>query len=78
MRNLMGKFINPHQRVCIPGRSITDNIILCNDLLKGFHQKRASPKMCLKHDISKAFDWLKWDFIVAALKALQFPMIFIN
>ena len=78
MKNFMGKLINPHQHACIPRRSITDNIMLCNNPLKGFHLNRGSPKMLLKHDISKAFDWLKWDFIVAPLKALQFPMIFIN
>lgn len=70
----MDKLISPAQLAFIPGRSITDNILLTHDLVRGFHLNRGPPTMCLKLDLSKAFDSIKWDFIEAALKCFNFPI----
>lgn len=73
LKPLMAKIIHPSQTGFIPGRSIWHNILLSNDLIKGFHLCKGDPKMCLKLDLCKAFDSVRWDFVKSALIALNFP-----
>lgn len=74
----MSKIINQSQSAFIPGRSIMDNILLSNDFVRSFHLPKGIPGMCLKLDLSKAFDSLRWDFVEAALIALRFPSMAIK
>lgn len=74
----MAKIINPCQSAFISGRSISDNIILCHDLVKGFHLNRGKQRLSLKHAITKAFDSVNWSFIEAAMHSLNFPGQFIH
>lgn len=69
----MARLINPAQSAFIPGRTISDNVLLSHDLVGGFHLNKGTPKMCLKIDLSKAFDFVRWEFLQAALLAMNFP-----
>lgn len=62
----------------IPGRSITDNILLANDLVRGFHLDKGPARMCLKLDLSRAFDSVRWKFLEVAMEHLNFPRKMIN
>lgn len=77
LKPLMNKIISICQSAFIPGRSITNNILLSNDLVKGFHLNKGAAKLCLKIDLSKAFDSVSWKFL-QALSAMGFPLIFIQ
>lgn len=46
--------------------------------MKNYHKDTISPRAALKIDITKAFDTVRWDFLLNTLKALRFPDIFIN
>lgn len=74
----MGNLINNSQSAFITGRSIKDNILLCHDIVRSFHLDKRNPRMCLKLDLSKAFDSVRWKFVETALKYLNFPQTFIN
>ena len=73
MKPFMEELISPWQSTFISGRNIADNILLCHDLFKGFHLDKGKPRMCLKLNNNKAFDSVRWDFVEAALKALNSP-----
>lgn len=65
--------ISEFQSAFIPGRFITDNIIITHELLHSLHTKRIkTPFMALQLDIAKAFDKVEWNYLEAILKRLGF------
>ncbi|XP_039029206.1 uncharacterized protein LOC120163306 [Hibiscus syriacus] len=69
--------ISLNQTAFIKGRSIVDNTLLAQELVKGYGRKSISPRCSMKIDLHKAFDSPHWDFISSILKALQLPPRFI-
>ena len=74
LKPLIAKIVGPMQSAFVPGRSIADNILLAQDLIHNFHLNKGSPKMCIKLDLAKAYDSVRWDFLEAALRCLRFPV----
>ncbi|GKB10356.1 RNA-directed DNA polymerase, eukaryota, reverse transcriptase zinc-binding domain protein [Tanacetum coccineum] len=52
----LNKLVNLNQSAFIQGRSIQDNILLTQELLKGYNRKGGSKRCSLKIDIAKAYD----------------------
>ncbi|KAK4383214.1 hypothetical protein Sango_2797600 [Sesamum angolense] len=61
----------------VPGRSISDNILLDQELLAGYNQMRLPDRCTLKVDIQKAYDSVEWDFLLDVLRLFNFPYQFI-
>lgn len=78
LKGVMAKLISSNQSAFIPGRSITDNILLCHDLMRSSHLQAGPPRMFLKIDLSKAFDSARWDFIKFPLENMNFSSTVIN
>nr|GEU28937.1 hypothetical protein [Tanacetum cinerariifolium] len=57
----------------IPGRQITDNILLTQELLRGYNWKNGARRVALKIDIHKAYDTVNWDFLERVLIMFKFP-----
>ncbi|KAK6146582.1 hypothetical protein DH2020_020451 [Rehmannia glutinosa] len=66
--------ISESQSAFIPGRLITDNILLAYETHHFMRSKTSSSRglMSVKLDMSKAFDRVEWPFLLAVLKALGF------
>lgn len=60
------------------GRNITDNILLVKEHLRGFGQKGTTRRVCIKLDITKAFDSASWKAIRLTLASLMFTPCFVN
>ncbi|XP_074277582.1 uncharacterized protein LOC141601216 [Silene latifolia] len=72
----MPKLVGMEQAAFIPGRSLHENTMLTQSLIKGYTRKHLTPRCMLKVDISKAFDSLQWEFLKNMLLGLGFPMLF--
>lgn len=77
------KHVIPHvidiaQSAFIKGRSITDNILIAQELFRGYGRANGSAKCALKIDLHKAFDSISWEFILKALNRMQFPATFVK
>ncbi|KAL0284499.1 UNVERIFIED_CONTAM: Retrovirus-related Pol polyprotein from type-2 retrotransposable element R2DM [Sesamum radiatum] len=59
------------------GRSISDNILLAQELFSGYNQRHLPPRCALKVDLRKAYDTVEWDFLHAVLTLFGFPAQFI-
>ncbi|KAL8091471.1 hypothetical protein AgCh_033905 [Apium graveolens] len=62
----------------IPGRSISDNILLAQELFHGYDRETGASRCALKIDLHKTFDTLKWDFILVVLHKIRVPDVMIS
>ncbi|KAL0448496.1 UNVERIFIED_CONTAM: hypothetical protein Slati_1406000 [Sesamum latifolium] len=78
MQAVLEKLIDTTQNVFVPGRSISDNILLAQELLSGYKQKRLPPRCTIKVDLQKAYDSVEWNYLMVVLRLFKFPLPFIN
>ena len=72
------EIISPHQSAFMPDRLLGENVLLATDLVQGYNRQDSEAKAMLKVDLKKAFDSVRWDFVLAALRALDIPLQFIE
>ncbi|KAL2237640.1 UNVERIFIED_CONTAM: hypothetical protein Sindi_0955700 [Sesamum indicum] len=75
---ILDKLISPCQAAFVPGRSIGDNIMLAQELFTGYNPTHLPPRCALKVDIRKAYDTVKWDFLIAVMELFGFPHTFVK
>lgn len=75
---LMSKIISNSQSAYVQGRSITDNIQLAQEIVRGYNVYRSQPKCCLKIDLRKAYDTISWSFLKEVLQGLRLPWIMVE
>ncbi|KAL0293586.1 UNVERIFIED_CONTAM: hypothetical protein Sangu_3235000 [Sesamum angustifolium] len=78
MQPVLHLLIDHSQTAFVPGRSIADNILLAQELLAGYNQRRLPPRCTLKVDIQKAYDSVEWDFLLEVLRLFNFPPRFVG
>ncbi|KAL0451703.1 UNVERIFIED_CONTAM: hypothetical protein Slati_1148400 [Sesamum latifolium] len=74
LKPLLHHTISPSQSAFIPGRLITDNVLIdfeANHYLKSMRGGRAG-SVAVKLDMSKAYDRLEWSFLERMLSRLGF------
>ncbi|GAA0142488.1 hypothetical protein LIER_35577 [Lithospermum erythrorhizon] len=75
---VLPKVIGINQSTYIPGRKITDGILLMQELVCGYHRKLGMPICALKVDIMKAYDSMHWEFLWTIMERMGFPCRFLE
>ncbi|XP_062080395.1 uncharacterized protein LOC133785155 [Humulus lupulus] len=70
--------IHGNQGAFIKNRLLAHNILIFQDLLKGYTRKNILARYIMKIDLSKAYDTVDWQFVADLLKGLCFPSRFIH
>nr|GEY48812.1 hypothetical protein [Tanacetum cinerariifolium] len=78
MKNGLCKVVSINQRAFILGRHIQDNILLTQELLRGYDRKQGSKKCAMNIDIQKAYDTVNWEFLAEVLKEVGFHQVMIK
>lgn len=78
LKMILPQVISQSQSAFMPGRLLAENVLLATDLVQGYNTANSSPRAMLKVDLRKAFDTIRWDFIIDSLKALSIPLKFIR
>ncbi|KAL9684008.1 hypothetical protein QQ045_021439 [Rhodiola kirilowii] len=76
LKDILPEIVSDSQSAFVPGRLITDNILLAREVLH-YVKSRRNQKKCffsLKTDMSKAYDRVKWSFLEGMLLRLGFPV----
>uniref|UniRef100_A0A803P8Y0 Reverse transcriptase domain-containing protein n=1 Tax=Cannabis sativa TaxID=3483 RepID=A0A803P8Y0_CANSA len=75
LKLVLNKLISSNQSAFLPGRLISDNIIIAQEVAHTIKLKSQGRKgwMALKLDMAKAFDRVEWAFLSAILKKMDFP-----
>ncbi|VFQ76028.1 unnamed protein product [Cuscuta campestris] len=80
--NRLGKLlhliISEEQGAYVPGREIMDQILITKELVHHINRKAHGGNLIVKLDIAKAFDKLKWSYLMDILKAFGFSPQFIR
>ncbi|XP_074305519.1 uncharacterized protein LOC141640735 [Silene latifolia] len=78
LSDVLPDIISPNQGGFIKGRNIVENVLICQDLVRLYKRKSASPRCLIKIDLRKAYDTIEWSFLHSMLVALNFPTGFID
>jgi hypothetical protein len=74
MKQILAQIISPTQSAFIPGRLITDNVLVAFEALHTMDACMTGKQgyMALKLDMSKAYDRVEWDFLERVMLKLGF------
>jgi hypothetical protein len=73
LKIILPDVISPSQSAFIPGRQISDNTLLTQELLHNHHLNKGPARCALKIDLKKAFDTISWQFIIKGLQCIGLP-----
>ncbi|GJX09286.1 RNA-directed DNA polymerase, eukaryota, reverse transcriptase zinc-binding domain protein [Tanacetum coccineum] len=69
----LSQIVDENQSAFVPGRAITDNILLTQELLKGYNCINGPKRCAYKIDIQKAYDTVSWEFLKDIMGRFGFP-----
>ncbi|KAL0412995.1 UNVERIFIED_CONTAM: hypothetical protein Sradi_1501200 [Sesamum radiatum] len=62
----------------VPGRLLSDNVLLAQELIDSLESRRADVNVVFKLDMAKAYDRVSWEFLYHVLQQKGFPQCWIN
>lgn len=74
IQTILPQLVGPHQTNFVPGRHITENIVVAQEIVHSMY-KKTSPRgfLAIKVDLEKAYDRLSWEFINETLCEARTP-----
>ncbi|KAJ9538795.1 hypothetical protein OSB04_031528 [Centaurea solstitialis] len=78
MKGYLDGLISRNQSAFIPGRRISDNILMAHQLVSGYHKHSGPPRCAFKIDIRKAYDMVNWEYIIIMLQGFGFHPVFVK
>ena len=80
LKQVLPQIIFPTQSAFVPGRLITDNVLVAYEMLHTMHSRKKGKKgsLALKIDISKAYDRIEWQFLKSIMEKMGFPATWIE
>ncbi|KAK1257696.1 hypothetical protein QJS04_geneDACA016277 [Acorus gramineus] len=71
LQEVLPQIVSVHQTAFIKGRSIHHNILLAHELVN-YLDKGGKSRACVKIDLRKAFDSVRWQYLQEVLRGFQF------
>lgn len=78
LKSILPSVISHAQSAFLPTRLLSENVLLASEIVQGYNRKNIKARALLKVDLRKAFDSVRWDFMLATLSALIIPEKFIG
>lgn len=80
LKRLLPGMISENQSAFVPGRIITDNVLVAFEIIHHMKRKHSGTEedLALKLDISKAYDRLSWCYLRAVMRMMGFCSKWIN
>ncbi|XP_019238911.1 PREDICTED: uncharacterized protein LOC109218965 [Nicotiana attenuata] len=78
LRLVLPTLIFANQSAFVSGRTIVQNILIFQDLVRLYNRKNTTQSCLIKIDLKKAYDTVEWTFVEEILYAMNFPQRFIK
>jgi len=79
LKGVIDKLISPEQVTFVPGRSISDNILLVQEHAHSLGNARVHDGLVMaKLDMERAYDRMDWDFLFNVLAGIGFNETWIS
>ncbi|CAA7058008.1 unnamed protein product [Microthlaspi erraticum] len=78
LKLVLPSIVLSNQTAFVKDRLLLENVLLATEVMQGYHKAGIGSRITLKVDISKAFDSVRWDFLLSVLQAYRFPLSFIK
>ena len=78
LKKVLPCITNPSQGAFAQGKELLYNVLLCQELVRGYNRQHISPRCIIKIDLKKAYDLVYWEFLEEMLDYIRFPRIFIT
>ncbi|XP_021996129.1 uncharacterized protein LOC110893325 [Helianthus annuus] len=72
IKGALNDIVSINQSAFVPGRRISDNILLTQELMHNYHRNVGPPRCAFKVDIQKAYDTVDWRFLKSVLLGFGF------
>ncbi|KAL0463200.1 UNVERIFIED_CONTAM: hypothetical protein Slati_0207600 [Sesamum latifolium] len=72
------ELISPSQSGFVPGRLISDNILLAQEMIHIWTSDTKNSNLVIKLDMSKAYDRVSWAFLLIVMQKMGFPTRFLT
>lgn len=69
---MLPRLISENQSGIIKGRSITENVLMAQEIVQGIFLPNKGGNMVIKLDMKKAYDRLSWSFVTSVLRRFGF------
>ncbi|KAL0287184.1 UNVERIFIED_CONTAM: hypothetical protein Scaly_2773100 [Sesamum calycinum] len=76
--HVLPKVISLSQSGFVPGRLLSDNVLLAQELVHSLESRRPDANVVFKLDMAKAYDRVSWDFLYQVLRRKGFPQRWIG
>ena len=77
LKLILPQLISPTQSAFVPGRLITDNVLVAYETLHAIHIRKKGA-LSLKLDVSKAYDRVEWGFLKGMMIKLWFLEVWVD
>jgi len=79
LHRILEEVISAEQSAFIPGRLITDNVLIAYECIHYLRNKRGKQGDCaIKLDMAKAYDRVEWRYLECIMRAMGFPEVWIS
>nr|GEW46638.1 hypothetical protein [Tanacetum cinerariifolium]GEW50942.1 hypothetical protein [Tanacetum cinerariifolium] len=72
IKDCLNRLVSLNQSAFVSGQSITDNILLTQEIMHNYHLDHGASRCTFKVDIQKAYDTVDWEFLRADLVGFGF------
>ncbi|KAJ9536468.1 hypothetical protein OSB04_un000349 [Centaurea solstitialis] len=78
IKPVLDRLVSRSQSAFIPGRRISDNILMAHELVAGYQKRSGPPRCAFKIDIRKAYDMVDWKYITIILEGFGFHPVLVR
>lgn len=78
LKGVLNELVDVNQSAFIPGRLISDNILLAQEFMMGYNRSHRTRNCAFKIDIQKAYDTVNWKFLEACLREFGIHTVMVH